>query len=300
MSDGRYDVKVNERTHMVVDRSTGRYLGAAGANFYDAWVFPLYTPSVRTVVREFPFDHPFHNGFFVGQHPVQVGERVGNFWAHPPTRGWDDHIFVNVGRVDAPKEPEVDVGDDGVRFTFRNVWRDEHDGPLIDEVRTVTFRSAEGATVCDMTSEKVAAYGAVEYPQTKFGSIGVRVEPRLLPPLGGTVIADAGRRGNAEITHEGESDFVAYETAGPVVPTQFAKEGKPQPVPKERAFGVLLHILDEGVRGPWFIRDYGMAMYNPTWTGSISTAAGGSWTVGLRVVAYDGELTEERAREWLT
>ena len=277
MSDGRYEVKVNERTNMVVERATARCLGAVGSNFYDTWVFPLYTPGGLTVVREFPFDHPFHNGFFVGQHPVNVGERVGNFWASPPRRGRDDHIFVNVGRVDAPREPDVEVSNDAVRFTFRNVWRDEHDEPLLDEVRTVTFRAAADATVCDMTSEKIASQGAVEYPQTKFGSIGVRVEPRLLPPLGGTVIADGGRRGNAEVTHEGESDFVAYEHDG---------------------FGVLLHILD-AARGPWFIRDYGMAMYNPTWTRSISTPAGESWTVGLRVVAYDGLLTEERAKLWL-
>ena len=300
MADARYEVKVNERTNMVAEAGTGRCLGAAGANFYDAWVFPLYTPAGRTVVREFPFDHPFHNGFFVGQHPVQVGERVGNFWASPPRRGWDDSIFVNVGRVDAPKEPETEISDAAVRFTFRNVWRDEHDEPLIDEVRTVTFRSTDDATICDMTSEKIAAYGAVEYPQTKFGSIGVRVEPRLLPPLGGVVLADGGRRGRAEITHEGESDFVAYENAGPAVPTQCAHQGKLQPVPKERAFGALLHILDEGVRGPWFIRDYGMAMYNPTWTQSISTPAGESWTVGLRVVAYDGALTDDRTERWLT
>ena len=36
-----------------------------------------------------------------------------------------------------------------------------------------------------MTSEKIATYGAATYPQTKFGSIGIRVEPRLLPVMGG-------------------------------------------------------------------------------------------------------------------
>jgi hypothetical protein len=279
MSDTRYEVKVNERTNMVRDRAAGRFLGAVGASFYDVWVFPLYTPSGRTVIREFPFDHPFHNGFFVGQHPVQAGERESNFWAHPPRRGWDDHIFVHVGRVDAPREPETEIIGDAVRFTYASVWRDENEEPLLDEVRTVTFRSTDDATVCDMTSTKTAAYGALEFPRTKFGSIGVRVEPRLLPPLGGVVFADEGRHGAAEVVHEGESDFVAYEAEG---------------------FGVLLHILDEGVRGPWFIRDYGMAMYNPTWTRSVSTSEGGSWTVGLRVVAYDGELSDERARAWLT
>ncbi|KKL75927.1 hypothetical protein LCGC14_2049980, partial [marine sediment metagenome] len=40
-----FDVVVNERTHMVVHRTTGRCLGAVGSNYYRCWVFPLYTPA---------------------------------------------------------------------------------------------------------------------------------------------------------------------------------------------------------------------------------------------------------------
>jgi len=101
--------------------------------------------------------------------------------------------------------------------------------------------------------------------------------------MGGIVIGDGNRRGNVEVVHEQDSDFVAYENA-------LAGYGR---------FGVLMTILDEGVRGPWFIRDYGMALYNPTWRQSISTPEGESWIISLRVVAYDGELTEERARRWI-
>ena len=82
---------------------------------------------------------------------------------------------------------------------------------------------------------------------------------------------------------EGESDFVAYENH----------------LPGHGQFGVMMHILDADIRGPWFIRDYGMALFNPTWTQSISVAEGESWTVSLRVVAYDGELTDERAQAWI-
>ena len=59
-----------------------------------------------------------------------------------------------------------------------------------------------------------------------------------------------------------------------------------------------MSILNEGIRGPWFIRDYGMALYNPTWTGDVSTPEGESWKVSLRVIAYDGELTTARAAQW--
>jgi len=278
-----FAVKLTERTHMVVESATGRCLGAVGSNFYNAWVFPLYTPAGLTVVQEFPFDHPFHNGCYVRQHPVIVEGRIGNFWASPPRRGWDDHIFTHVGRVESPAAPQAEPHECGVRFTFRNIWRDENEQPMIEEVRTIDLRGTSDATICDMISRKISAYGAAEYPQTKFGAIGIRVEPRLLPPLGGEILADAGRRGSAGVVHEKESDFVAYENV----------------LPTGRRFGVLMHILEPKVRGPWFIRDYGMALFNPTWTRSISVLEGESWTVGLRIVAYDDALTEARAQAWL-
>ena len=39
------------------------------------WVYPLYTPAGHQVLQEFAFDHPFHNGCFVGLHPVVYAER---------------------------------------------------------------------------------------------------------------------------------------------------------------------------------------------------------------------------------
>jgi hypothetical protein len=99
--------------------------------------------------------------------------------------------------------------------------------------------------------------------------------------MGGVVLGDGGRRGNAEVVHEKDSDYVAYENE----------------LPGPGRFGVFMTIPGED-RGPWFIRDYGMALHNPTWVRSISTPEGGSWSVSLRVVAYDGALTEDRADRW--
>ncbi len=278
MSDYPFEVCVNAKTHMVVESQTGRYLGGVGSNGQRSWVFPFYTPAGHTVIQEYAFDHPFHNGFYVGQSPVIVGEREGQFWHYA---GFKTRPLS--GRVNAPKKPESEEHENGVQFRLKNVWLDENEEPLIDEIRTVNLFAVGDATICDMTSQKIATYGAVEYPQTKFGSIGIRVEPRLLPVMGGVIIADNNRRGGVEVVHEGESDFLAYEN-------HLSGHGY---------FGVMMHILDTGIRGPWFIRNYGMALFNPTWTQSISIANGESWTVSLRVVAYDGQLTAERAQTWV-
>ena len=147
------------------------------------------------------------------------------------------------------------------------------------------LRALPDANVCDMTSRKTAAYGAAEFPKTKFGSICMRVEPRLLPALGGQVIGCLDgelHRGTAdEVANAKACDAVAYEND----------------VPGLGVYGVCLMILDNRKsaspdrRGPWFIRDYGLATFNATQNEAIAVPAGGGWTAALRIVAYDGPLT---------
>jgi hypothetical protein len=49
----------------------------------------------------------------------------------------------------------------------------------------------------------------------------------------------------------------------------------------------------------WFIRDYGLATYNPMMEKPRQLAQGESFQVSLQVSAYDEPLTDERARRWL-
>ena len=290
MTSTGYEVLRNEKTFMVRGGSPARFLGAFGASYWRSWVFPLYTPAGQTVVREFPFEHPWHNGVFVAQNPVRVGSREGNFWALPLPRQADDHLMAHMGRMDPRHEPEAEVTADGVRFTLNSTWRDEQEEPLIDELRTVSLRALPDATVCDMMSRKTAAYGAAEFGRKKFGSIGMRVEPRLLPPLGGQVLA--GRDGRLE---RGAADEVANARACDAVAYEADVAGV-------GVFGVCMMILDnsasEDRRGPWFIRDYGQATFNATQDASIHVAEGDTWTIALRVVAYDGPLTVARIGAW--
>ena len=124
----------------------------------------------------------------------------------------------------------------------------------------------------------------MRFPKTKFGGLGLRAEPLLAPDAGAVVIADGGRRDPVEIVHEMDSDYVAYEAD--------------QPVSQGGALGICSMIRDSGIRGPWFIRDFGMALYNPTWRDDIELPAGETWTLTLLVAAYDEPLTEQRVRRW--
>ena len=268
--------------YLVSDPISGRCLGGVGANYYRAWVFPLYTPNGLTVIQEFPFDHPFHNGFWVAQGPIFIDGREVTFWPSPPMRKAKEALFSHMVRMETLGKPQIEPIDNGVRFQLKLLWRDKNEQPVLDEVRTIDLYSVEDATICDMRSSKIASYGALDFAQTKFGSIGIRVEPRLLPISGGVVIGDAGRRGSADPLVDQESDFVAYEN-------QLAGSGR---------FGVWLHSLEPDRRGPWFVRDYGMALYAPTRLRSIHLPQGETWTVALRVAAYDGQLSNERSQQW--
>ncbi|MEV0459755.1 DUF6807 family protein [Catellatospora methionotrophica] len=283
MSEHQFTVVENKQNHYVMDVATQRWLGGFAVSHYRPWVFPLYTPSGITVLQESPPDHPFHSGFFVGQSPVLAGGRSANFWATPPDRVADDPLQKAVGRMSAEGPLVVEPHEHGVRFELPLVWRDEDERPVLDELRRVDFHVGDGATLCDMTSVKTAAYGPVTLAATKFGSIGMRVEPRLLPDFGGVVIGDAGRRGRSDDLHEQPSAYVAYEN-------ELTGHG---------AYGVLMTPLAGSAPGVWFIRDYGMAMYDATRHDDVVLDAGGSWTVGLRVAAYDRPLTDERARHWI-
>ncbi|MBO9597432.1 MAG: PmoA family protein [Cohnella sp.] len=278
----RWKCVENAQTTMVVERETGRTLGGFGSNFYRSWVFPLYTPDGYTVLQEFAYDHPFHNGFFVGQYPVLQDGKPANFWVVPPRRSYTDKVHVAIGRMDAPSMPSAEMIGDKVRFTLASVWRDEAERPVLDEIRTVDFYALGDATVCEMSSRKQASYGSLTFAQTKYGSIGMRVEPRLLSEFGGVVMADGGRKGNAEAVNQQESDFIAYEND----------------IGGGRRCGIFMHAK-AGERGPWFVRDYGMAMFNPTMERSIEVEEGGEWEVSLRLVAYDGALTAERVHGFL-
>lgn len=104
----------------------------------------------------------------------------------------NEPLFEHMGRMEV-SEPQIEQLESGIRFKLSVLWRDQNEVPILDEVRVVDLYSVDDATVCDMTSEEIGNYGSLDYLQSKFGSIGIRVEPRLLPDFGGEIIADGER-----------------------------------------------------------------------------------------------------------
>jgi hypothetical protein len=266
---------------MVQNSQTGRWLGGLGANYYRPWVYPLYTPRGLTVLQEFPFDHPFHNGLWVAQGPIQFGGQTAHFWPAPPERRPGESLFTHMGRMETLGLPVVESHERGVRFTLQTIWRAGDGTPVLDETRTVNFSALEDATICQVTSIQTASYGALEYEASKFGAICVRVDPRLVPVVGAEVIADGGRRGKAAVALQQPCDYVAYESCA-----------------NGQSFGLMLAVPGERPH-EWFIRDYGLATYNPMMETPRQLAQGESFQVSLQVSAYDEPLTDERARRWL-
>lgn len=264
------------KTHLVRHRRSGCVLGAFGSNTQRQWVYPLYTPRGHQVLREYPFDHASHNGIFVGQRPIRFANRTMTIWHYGEL-----HPKRETGRVIADDQPAASLLPQGVRFEASNTWVDFDAQPVVAEQRRVDLYHIEGATICDTWSVQTAAYGRLEYPRSEHGSIGVRVEDRLLPALGGRLLSDHGMGQEAAINQRG-STYVAFESD----------------LPGMGVLGICAMPLTGAPDGPWYVRDYGMAMLCPTQDRAIVIDINKSWTVGLRVIAYDDPIDADRLRSW--
>ena len=219
------------------------------------------------------------------------GGVLSNFWVvHPDWRSPDSHVYNHLGQIRYRQRADITPLETGFRFTYRSTWEGCDGAPVLDEVRHFDLYAAADVTICDLVSRKTAAYGELRFEANKHGSIGVRVQPQLLPPFGGEMVAGTGaelQRGLAsEVAFGKERDFVAYEA---------------EPAGLGR-FGVCLLVLNNTASarrtGPWFVRDYGMAMFNATMDDDVTVAEGTTWESALRVAAYDGAVSVDRVRSW--
>ena len=169
---------------------------------------------------------------------------------------------------------------------------------MFDEVRTIDLYEGEDAIFCDIHSNRIANYAPLRFPRCKHGTIGVRLNPQLLNLFGGdfTRWSDGPRGGFRSGPFSDR-----YQTADFL----FAEAN---PKGALGRYGIGFAPLAAGLQDwfdPWYkeaawsVRNHGVVLLNPRVTNDdLELEVGESWSMGLRVVAYDGKVSEKRLRAW--
>lgn len=253
---------------LAFDEARGVPVAGIGHHFFRPWLFPLYTPSGQQVLQEFAFDHPFHNGCFLGWSPVRVNGVDHNFWATPPQRSQPDPMMERLGRQRLEGEIRTAREGDNLVATLSVAW-DAHDGtPLLAEERVFTVCAGEQAHTVHVQSSLRPVAGEVQLPVTKFAGLGVRLDPRLTQAAGAVFYGDAGR-GDAGLLHGQLSSFVGVD----------ARHGA-------HRFGLR---ISSGQALPWFVRGYGLVLLNPVTASAHRLRVGEELRQDITLVTFDRE-----------
>lgn len=256
---------------LAFDRLHGAPIAGLGQSFMRPWIYPLYTPGGYQVLQEFAFDHPFHNGCFIGWHPIRSDGIDHNFWATPPPRSSPDPMMAHLGRIEATSPPTLAAGPDALAAELSLAWRSEAGCGLAEERRSLRFWAAGCGHGVDMRSQLRAIDQPLELPQTKFAGIGIRLDPRLTSSCGGNFEGSAGKAGAAAL-HDQPGTFLRVEASA-----------------GSRVFG--LYLEAPGFDLPWFVRDYGLILLNPVWHAGRRLACGETLDMRVAMVAYDAATT---------
>lgn len=240
-------------------------IAGVGASYMRPWLFPLYTPAGRQTLQEFAFDHPFHNGLFIGIHPVECAGVSHNFWATPPQRAAEDEFMNALGRIVMRGEPAL-ASDRGVLHAkFETEWVGLNDLVVFAERRSFEIYVDEAGHHVSMES-KLSALCDLHIPVTKFAGVGVRLDPRLTKTAGGRFVCQHGS-GGAVVAHGKTLDKLDVVAGG--------------------SNGFALTIRSDHYKGPWFVRDYGLVLLNPATNEAIDMKAGDELRLSVSLIAND-------------
>ena len=244
-------------------RAGDRLLGGYSANALRSYVFPLYTPGGVLVLQEAPVDHPHQQGIHVG---LSVdGHDLWNAGSFDKAR--------HMQRMETPlKEITPVIDEQGVTLFHSVQWTNVDGAILLHEDRSVRFRLAESFTHVHWRS----TFHAVDRPacidQTKEAGIGVRVPPHWESYFGGQIRNATG----------GVGESACFDSDSPWLNVQgSAGNGA--------TAGVVM--VTTSTPCPWFTRDYGEHIYNPSRHAAVDLARSESVTWAVDVLAYDGERT---------
>ncbi len=254
-------------------KSGDRLLAGYNCNDLRAYLFPLYTPNGALVLQEAPPDHPHHQGLWAG---LEVdGHDLWNAGSFGKTR----HQQRSVQPIN---EINTAVTEAGVVLTHDLRWSTAVAEVLLHERRVVRIAAQPDFTLVQWRStfsqpDKTSTLG-----QTKEAGIAIRVPPHWETAFGGTI-----RNAQGEI-----GEVNTFDRLSPWVNVEGAVVGQTKA-------GVVLATDADSELCPWFTRDYGIHVYNPTRHRSITLAPGETHTWSVKLLAYDGMQSIEQINAWV-
>jgi hypothetical protein len=243
----------------------GDLLGGYAANALRSYVFPLYTPGGVLVLQEAPPDHPHHQGIHVG---LSIdGYDLWNAGSGDRERH-AQRLSVPLGEI----KPEI--SEDGVGIAHSVQWMTVDGQTLLREDRHVHFSRTDEFTRVRWRSTFHAPDRQIQIDQTKEAGIAVRVPPHWETLFGGQIRNAQGAVGEA----------ACFDRSSPWLNIQGSAANG-------HVAGIVFAPAAESEPCPWFTRDYGEHVYNPSRHHPIPLDADASFTWAGTVLAYDGDAT---------
>lgn len=274
-----------------------RYLIAAGPKPY---LWPITGPTGKPMTRAFPMekvegekqDHPHHRSLWFTHGNVNGID----FWAEkfPPKDGAKAEA-KEAPKGEAPKTSgttkhreflKVESGPVAVIQTA-NDWISPEGKKQLEDVRTVTFRTAGESRIIDFDIVLKASDGPVTFGDTKEGAFGVRVP---------TEMDVTSKKGGEIVNSEGQKNDAAWGQTARWVDYHGPVEGE------TLGIAILNHPSSFRFPTPWHVRTYGLFAANPfglkdfaaaakkeTTNGTYQLEPGKTLSLRYRVIFHKGD-----------
>jgi len=249
------------RIEPLAERQFGFYIGETQVTRWHfselaprPYFFPVNGPSGQSLTR-------------MGHPGAPNHDHHRSFWfAHADMLGIDFWSETTAARIQQSQWYAIEDGDEAARIAFELIWTDGHDPqPLVKQDVFVTIRTAPLGWTLELQSDFRATAMGIEFRQSNFGVLGLRVAKSLSVVFGGGLITGAdGFEGEPQLFGK-PNRWIDY--SGPIY-SEAAES-----VDSRRIEGLTLidhatnpghpakwHVRDDGWIGPSFSRDGAVAI----------------------------------------
>jgi hypothetical protein len=264
--------QANHEVSFLVD-GTERTRWHFGSQYPRPFFFPFNGPAGQSLTRmghPGAPNHDHHQSIWFAHHKV-LGM---NFWGN-----------TSAAHIRQIQWLAYEDGDDEARMATSLGWYDGHNpAPLITQELVAAIRPAgSGETVLEIQAKFVPTSASLEFQQTNFGFLGVRVASNISVAFGGgKVINSQGRIGGTNV-HERPATWMDY--SGSVADSDVGSAG----------ITYVDHPTNIGQPTHWHVRDDGWMCASPGMKQSLVTTKDKPLTLRYLLLAHSGSVDAERA-----